>query len=113
MVYVGDVSSGRNNNLNLIRAVAAVAVLVSHAYPITLGGKAVEPLRTALGHTLGTLAVFVFFFISGFLIARSFDQKRSLTGFTVARVLRLFPGLLASLLLVMLLLGSATTTLPL
>ena len=37
MTRLGDVAQGRDNNFNLIRAIAAVAVLVSHAHPIALG----------------------------------------------------------------------------
>ena len=59
MVYLGDVAHGRDNNFNLIRALAATAVLVSHAYPIALGPGAVQPLQNGLGHTLGSLAVAV------------------------------------------------------
>jgi peptidoglycan/LPS O-acetylase OafA/YrhL len=73
---------------------AATGVLVSHAYPISLGPGAPEPLSNLLGGiTLGTVCVMVFFSISGFFITRSFDQKHSLTGFLWARALRLFPAL--------------------
>lgn len=55
---LGDVCVGRNNNLNLIRMIAAVAVLVSHAWPISLGAGAVQPLERVLaGSTLGTISV--------------------------------------------------------
>ena len=37
MIWLGDVARGRDNNFNLIRFVAATAVLVSHAWPIALG----------------------------------------------------------------------------
>jgi peptidoglycan/LPS O-acetylase OafA/YrhL len=113
MVLLSDKSAGRDNNLNLIRALAATAVLVSHAYPIALGEDAVQPLYQSLGHTLGTLSVYVFFIISGFLIAMSYDRSRSKTQFVAARVLRLMPGLLVSLLLVAFVIGPMVTTLPL
>ncbi len=100
MVYLGDKATGRDNNLNLIRMVAATAVLVSHAWPITLGPGAVQPLEEAVGHTLGTLAVFAFFTISGFLITASFERSSSLTSFLAARFLRLYPALIVSLLVV-------------
>jgi len=113
MMRLSDKSAGRDNNLNLIRAIAATAVLVSHAYPIALGEEAAQPLYQSLGHTLGTLSVYVFFIISGFLIAMSYDRSRSKTQFVAARVLRLMPGLLISLLLVAFIIGPITTTLPL
>jgi len=53
---IGDRSAEHNNNFNLLRMLAATGVLVSHAYPISLGGAATEPLATLLkGVTLGSL----------------------------------------------------------
>lgn len=106
-----DVAGGRDNNLNLIRAVAALAVLVSHANPIS--GTPVEPLEEVLGISLGTAAVYVFFGISGFLIARSYDRSRSVGRWVKARSLRIFPGLAVVLALTVLVLGPMVTTLPL
>ena len=113
MIYLSDRASGRDNNLNLIRAIAASAVLVSHAYPIALGEDAIQPLKTLTGHSLGSLSVYVFFAISGFLITMSFERTSSPLSFMMARTLRLFPGLLVSLLLVAFVLGPLVTTLSL
>jgi Predicted acyltransferases len=88
-----EVLGGRDNNLNAIRMAAAIAVLVSHAYPIALGPGQEEPLYALTGQSLGHFAVAVFFGISGLLIARSFDRRRSMVHFTVARIFRLFPAL--------------------
>lgn len=94
--------SGRDNHLNLIRMLAAMAVLVSHAFPITLGARAAEPLEELTGMSLGAHAVAVFFILSGLLIARSFDRGTSHARFLVARVLRLFPALFLVLVLTVL-----------
>lgn len=106
-------SAGRDNNLNLIRMIAALAVLVSHAYPVTLGAAFPEPLERLFGRSLGALAVVVFFAISGFLITRSFARGGSVRRWLRSRVLRLFPGLAVVLCLTVLILGPAVTTLPL
>ena len=103
----------RDNNFNLIRMIAATAVLISHAYPIALGAGAPEPLSALLGFNLGTLAVYTFFVISGFFIAQSYDRSRSLVDFWIARGLRIYPGLLVALLLTVAALGPAFTRLPL
>ena len=110
---LGDVCEGRNNHLNMIRMIAATAVLVSHAWPISLGPGAVQPLSALLGETLGTLSVYVFFVISGFLIARSFERQPTVRRWIVARVLRLFPALTVVLVLTVAVLGPLVTTLPL
>lgn len=111
MVCLGDKTHGRENNLNLIRSLAAAAVLVSHAWPISLGSDAVQPLKSLTNHSLGTLSVSVFFAISGFLISMSFERTSSTLSFVLARFLRLFPGLVVSLFLVAFLLGPIVTTL--
>lgn len=98
--YLGSRTGGRDNNFNLIRLIAAASVLLSHAYPIALGSGAVEPLQGVLqGYSLGGVAVIIFFGISGFLIAKSYDRTASLSRFVVARILRLFPALIVVLLI--------------
>ena len=109
---LGDVCQGRNNNLNLIRMIAATAVLVSHAWPISSGIGTAEPLSALVGVKLGTLAVYVFFAISGFLIARSFERQPTVRRWLAARALRLFPGLAVVLFLTVLVLGPLVTALP-
>lgn len=109
---LAHVAQGRDNNFNLIRFIAATAVLVSHAWPIALGPGAVEPLKALTGHTLGTNAVYLFFAVSGFFITSSYMRSGSARVFVTARVLRLFPGLAVSLLLVALVMGPMVTQLP-
>ncbi len=94
-----DCLAGRDNNLNLIRVIAAGAVLVSHAFPIALGEGAAEPLKALTGMSLGAHAVAIFFILSGLLIARSFDRGSSKVRFVMARILRLFPALIVVLIL--------------
>lgn len=108
---LGSVASGRNNNLNLIRMMAAAAVIITHAYPITQGPGVLQPLEAKTGVTIGVMGLYAFFAISGFLIADSFQRSRTLWHFVAARFLRLYPALVVVLLLTVLVLGPATTTL--
>ena len=108
---LGELAQGRDNNLNLLRMAAAVAVLVSHAWPIALGDGAIQPMFRWTGMSLGSIAVQVFFVVSGFLIAASFVRSDSLLRFTLARVLRLIPGLVVSIILVGLVMGPFASTL--
>lgn len=101
-----------SNNLNLIRLIAALSVLVSHAWPITLGPGAVEPLEALTGFSLGALSVFTFFAISGFLISASFERSDGLWTYLRARAARIYPGLIVSIALVTLGLGPIFSTLP-
>lgn len=108
-----DVSGGRDNNFNLIRMLAATGVLVSHAWPLSLGMETPEPLETVLkGDNLGRMCVFIFFAISGFFITRSFVERRSLPDFLAARLLRLFPALAVMLALTVLVGGLGLTSRP-
>ena len=112
MKRLSELEPSSSNNFNLIRMLAAVGVLVSHAYPIALGPGTQEPLRQILGMSLGKLGVIVFFCISGFFIARSYDRNRSFSVFFVARALRLFPALMVVLLVTVTIAGFLTTAPP-
>lgn len=107
----GDLASRRNNNFNLIRMLAATAVLMSHSYPLALGHDAVEPLSDWIGLSLGELAVITFFCVSGFFISLSRDRAGSTVDFSTARFLRIYPGLTLVLLLSAFLIGPLFTTL--
>lgn len=85
----------RANSLNLIRLVLACTVLFAHSY--TLSGNGLGPLVN--GQHLGTWAVYMFFCLSGYLITGS--RLRTRFGpYLSHRVARIFPGYLASLVVV-------------
>jgi peptidoglycan/LPS O-acetylase OafA/YrhL len=108
-------TQGRDNNFNLVRILAAFAVLVSHSYALTTGAGAgyTEPLLEQIGMTLGSVAVDIFFVASGFLVCGSLLNRKSAVEFLWARVLRIYPALLVMVLLVVFGLGVYFTTLPL
>jgi peptidoglycan/LPS O-acetylase OafA/YrhL len=109
----GGGSPDRDNNFNLLRMAAATAVLVSHAYPLSLGKGVAEPLQYYLDMNLGTLAVYSFFAISGYFISQSFQRNPSIIDFCVARVFRIYPALLVALMLTVVVLGPVFTALRL
>jgi peptidoglycan/LPS O-acetylase OafA/YrhL len=113
MVLQQKQTADRHNNFNLLRILAASAVLVSHAYPLSLGRGTPEPLERVLDMSLGTLAVLTFFAISGYFISKSFHNRRGVVEFAVARALRIYPGLLAVLVLTVFALGPVFTKLDL
>jgi peptidoglycan/LPS O-acetylase OafA/YrhL len=112
-MYLASFVSGRDNNFNLIRILAALAVLVTHSFALSIGSGDAEPLRARLGMTLGTIAVDVFFAASGFLVTASLLRTRSIIDFVWARALRIFPGLIVMLLITVLILGFMFSTLQL
>ena len=83
-----------NNNFNLIRMIAALMVLYSHSYAL-IGIR--EP--TLFDIVIGTLAIHSFFFISGYLITQSL-LKNNIFDYFIRRFLRIYPGLIAMLLII-------------
>jgi len=107
---LGNYTANRKNNFNLLRMLAAIGVLISHAYPISLGLGAEEPLTRFIGMSLGSLSVLIFFSISGFFITKSFVFSVSWQRFLLARALRLFPALFVVLTVTIVLGGVFLTT---
>ena len=95
------------NNLTALRWFAACLVLYGHAF-VFLGLP--EPLFLQWA-PMGPLGVYIFFAISGYLVAQSWQRDPSLPRFLAKRILRIFPGLLVCTLLSVLVLGPWLTTL--
>jgi len=113
MVTLGARDSGRGNNLNLLRFCAASLVVLSHSYPLS-GHLADEPLARATRiFDFASIAVIVFFAISGYLVARSYDRSRSLAAYARSRALRILPAYVAATLYAAFVVGPWATTLPL
>lgn len=109
---LSNLSQNRDNNFNLIRIIAALGVLVTHCFALSVGTEKAEPLRDGIGMTLGSISVDVFFITSGFLVTSSLLNRRNAVEFTIARILRIFPALLVMLILTVFVLGTCFTTLP-
>ncbi|ASP47980.1 acyltransferase family protein [Cognaticolwellia beringensis] len=97
-IALSSVIDSKNNNFNLIRMLAALAVIVSHSYALALGNRELEPIKNLLGISLGSIAVDIFFITSGLLVTRSLLVRTDLKFFIVSRILRIFPALLVSVL---------------
>lgn len=93
------------NNFDAIRLVAALLVLVSHQ--LFFLGKT-QPL--VAGRTLGDLGIFVFFIISGYLVAESWCRDPHFVRFAMRRFLRIWPALAAATVIIALV-GALVTTL--
>lgn len=95
----------RGNNFDFVRLLAAMSVLVSHQFALHSQS---EPLVFQY-QTLGGYAVMVFFAISGYLITASWQTDPNLWRFAARRLLRIWPGLLSTVLLCGLVLGPLVT----
>ena len=82
------------NNFDLIRVAMALLVVWSHSFALYLRSESTEPLSVLTGAVInsGEFAVQVFFIVSGFLIAQSFQRSSSAASFLKKRVLRIHPG---------------------
>jgi peptidoglycan/LPS O-acetylase OafA/YrhL len=106
---LGDLAHGRDNNFQLIRLVAASFVVLFHSFALT-GRWTQEPLWRVMPETnFGALGVKIFFVVSGFLVAKSWLSRRSVGPFVAARMLRIYPALVAATLLTILLAGISSS----
>lgn len=114
-VVIEEKLNGRKNNFDIIRLVASWLVVFSHSFPLLFGDESLEPLKkvTRGQLTFGSLAVAIFFILSGFLITMSFDRSKNYGVYFKARFLRIFPALLVVLVITVFLLGPITTSLSL
>ncbi len=102
------------NNFNLLRLLAALGVIITHSYAL-LGLPERDILHTATHGLLSfsRLGVYVFFVISGFLIANSLEHSPTAGSFFWKRFLRIFPALAVVLALTVFVLGPIMTVEPL
>jgi peptidoglycan/LPS O-acetylase OafA/YrhL len=82
-----------DNNFGLLRLILAYCVIASHSPEMLDGNRTREPLNQ-IGSTitLGGLAVDGFFILSGYLVASSYLNRRSITNFLFSRILRIYPA---------------------
>lgn len=102
----------RSSNLQLIRFLAALAVIVSHGFTIATGTSGNEFIDKTTGGvlSLGGISVCIFFACGGYLIARSVTKNNTFKGYFKARITRIFPPLILVVVMCVIL-GAFLTTL--
>ena len=70
-------SNTRSNNLTLIKFIAAIMVIWGHAIILLQQSKDPISLLSRNELSLGSVAVAIFFFASGFYVTKSLMKKRS------------------------------------
>jgi peptidoglycan/LPS O-acetylase OafA/YrhL len=99
-IQTNSAFAARENNLDFVRLGLAILVVFSHSFPLGGGDERLEPMMK-LSHgqtTLGTIAVDLFFVISGFLITNSFLRSNSVWSYLKKRVARIYPGFVVCML---------------
>ncbi len=101
------------NNLDFLRLVAALLVIVSHCFGLL--GYSRDPLgRLTDGwEAFAGLGLRIFFFMSGMLITASWCRTPSMLIFARKRVLRIFPGLMVATFFCVFIIGPLGTALGL
>lgn len=92
------------NNFDFIRVLLAFIVFVGH-----LGALSGSPQLTWLTYSPVEVAVFAFFIVSGFLIARSYERSSSLKSYAKKRFNRIVPAYLLVVFLCAVLLSLVST----
>jgi len=107
----------RDNHFTLIRLLASYAVLFAHSFALSTGQAGKDPITKAIyvwwKQGLGTVAVVIFFIISGFLVSASYIHRNNLFAFAEARFLRIFPALFFAVIFCAFIVGPWVTILPL
>lgn len=108
-----DVLARGGNNFDLIRLLAALIVIFGHSFYLFPTGGFREPVSLLVQRNLSsTLAVGVFFFISGMFICQSLHRSGSPLRFVVMRIARIYPGAIVSILMTAYVIGAFATVLP-
>jgi len=103
-----------NNNIDLFRLIAACMVIYAHAFVFVPRPGAHDHINALLVFDdAGSLAVKVFFFLSGLVVTNSLIEKRNVVAFVIARLFRLWPALLMVLLVTALVIGPVFSNLGL
>jgi peptidoglycan/LPS O-acetylase OafA/YrhL len=100
-----------NNNFNFLRIFAATLVCITHSYAIT-GHEINEPLHRLTNgfFYLSSVGLYIFFFTSGYLVSYSATHSKSPFVYLQKRALRIYPALIAVVLISVFIAGPLLTT---
>lgn len=99
----------KSTNINTVRFIAAIGVLVAHAHILADGSQ--DWLCRLTGVTWGALAVGFFFFVSGFYVSKSLMRCQKGKIYFAARIKRLIPPLAVVILVTTFIMGPCMSSL--
>lgn len=82
----------QKNCFNTIKFVAAILVIVSHAFPISLGEGNYDFIASFTNGQvdLGNFSVCLFFIIGGYFITKSFTTSKNTKEYLIKRIKKYF-----------------------
>ncbi|MCG5075717.1 acyltransferase family protein [Paraburkholderia tagetis] len=114
MTLLSDALARERNNFDLVRLLAAAAVVYAHSFVVQSPDGHTDLVAALLGFDYsGSLGVFAFFLLSGLLVTASFDRQRSAMRFVILRTARIWPAIAVASLVAIFIIGPFLTTLPL
>ena len=111
-VFLEDILGRGKNSFELIRLVASLSVVFGHAFALHPSNGHAEPIGKLIQFDyIGTVAVFMFLFVSGIFVTASYDRSRSLLRFAILRIGRIWPALIVCILITVFIVGPLVTSL--
>lgn len=84
-----------NNNFDIIRLLAAMMVIYGHSYAISPQEGKSDLVSNMINFDYsGSLAVKIFFFLSGLVVSNSLLNNKQISSFIFSRIFRILPGLI-------------------
>lgn len=99
-----------STNINILRFVCAILVIISHSYSIVLNQYDFISRWFNNQVSLGGIAVAIFFFLSGLYVTKSLMKSKSSVDFIRKRIVRIFPQLFIVVLFCIFIIGPIFST---
>ncbi len=103
---------GQDNFFTPLRLIFALMVVFGHAFVVGRGGAEHDPLWL-FHYSPSYMAVNLFFVASGFMVTASMLRRGDGANFAAARLIRIYPALIAHVALMMFVVGPLGSSLPL
>lgn len=111
MLKAVKIRDGHDNFFTPLRLLFALLVVVGHTSIVALSDPLAEP-HVFFHYNFSYLAVNLFFIASGFLVTKSMLYRGNIAEFASARILRIYPALIALLIFILFIIGPLATSLP-
>lgn len=109
---VSQILERKANNLDIFRVVAACMVIYGHSFCLAPEAGQRDVIARLLGFDYsGSLAVKIFFFLSGLVVTNSLLEKNNPLSFAVARFFRIWPALIVTVVISACVIGPIFSTL--